>query len=206
MPGWLTGLTYLEPERLDPSEARARALQSSLDKIAAQRRRLEFERVALSPANKFHLQNLKNFEAKFSDEIEARRKRVVQLKKAGADPALTMRAISRLSNLLSTRGRLQQRADAERRRNARSAVIAGASAGDRRFYFPGSQFFRNPRSVFGTEAVIRVLPSARHMYRHALLSIPCIQRVVRREVLFARGQARGHRSRKRRGPLSHIGC
>lgn len=193
---------YQEPERLSPSEARLRRVQSELDRVES----LERARPRLSPVNKFHFQRLKEFESKFSDEIDARRERVRKLSERDSNEqslrsrSLLKSAILAASNLQQRRTTLRQRADAERRAN----ILREASAPNRRYDLPG---FLNPRSIFGTEALTGMSPFHQKFFKNPLLSIPCIQRAVRREVMFAKGHGhKAHRGRRRRGPLSAIGC
>lgn len=204
MPGWLTGRSYQLPERFTPEEARRNALQSTLDKITAQRKRLEVERVSLSRAsNQFHFNRLKEFESKFGAELEARRRRVAELQRRNLSmqSPIVKSALSRFFQLQQRRAALLQRASAERRENQFKKSFV-----DRRRFSFGDQ---SPRTVFGTRAwvVNRVDEVTRRVFRNPLLSLPCIGRSVRREVMFAKRHAgKGHKVRHRRSVFSHIGC
>lgn len=195
---------YKEPERLTPDEARERRVTAVLER---ERERLKVERVPLSLANKSYVNQLKEFEVKFGAELEARRARmdainrtnVSSYPKSGALKA----ARSRLLQLEQRRNALLQAAAAERRQNSFKP-----SGGDRRLWTP---YLLNPRSVFGTEAFVkhgtRVRGVERKLFKSPGLALPCVERMVRREVMFARGHGgKGHRVRHRFNPLSLIGC
>lgn len=196
---------YLEPERLTVDQARQRRVLSELSK---QRKALEADSLRLSPANKFHLNRLKDFESKFSGELEARARHVDRLRKRLADDP-DNRSVVRahrvamfgLFQLRQRRSALLQRAASEKRRNA----LRGASMSANRNFF--SPYLLNPRTVHGTEARVVTSATSRRMFHNPLLAFPCVQRLVRKEVLFARGHGgRGHRGKRRFNPLSHIGC
>lgn len=205
MSRWFTHNQYLykEPERLTADEARLNRLQSTLSR---ERERLKAEDVRLSQANKFHINRLKEFESKFGDELETHRRRVEKLNLR--DPSIvrspTNRAtISRFFQLQQRRSALLQRANQERRANSFKKSFV-----DRR-QFSFNQFNTTPKSRFGTTAWVNTRLSAalRRQFVSPLLSLPCLDRVVRREVMFAGKHAgRGHRVRHKRGPFSHIGC
>jgi hypothetical protein len=189
---------YTLPERLSPEEARQRRFKALLEK---ERKALEVEPARLSSANKFHLQKLKEFESKFSAEIEARRVRLQKSSVLKSNPEHP--ANSRLFQLLQWRSTLQQRAAAERR-----ARVFQTSVGDRRFYNPNKNDFI-PKTRFGTNAWLKATVDevARRMFHNPTAALPCIQRTVRREVMFARGHGgRGHKVPHRRNPLSDIWC
>lgn len=197
--------TYKITERLTPSEARERRLVSLLQK---ERQALEVRVAPLSPANKFHLNKLKEFENKFGAELEARRKRALELQsleRSEYEAARNKRAISRLFQLQQRRAALLQNAAAERRANSVKKSFV-----DRRFYDP-TRDDRSPRpkTVFGTTSWLKVSlgPVARRQHRNPTISLPCIDRLVRREVMFAHRHAgHGHRGKRKFNPLSLIGC
>ncbi|AKI26954.1 hypothetical protein [Microviridae Fen7940_21] len=202
--GLFSKYTYKMPERLSADEARQRRFFAELSRARAE---LEARNDRLSPANKFHLTQLKEFQVKFSDELEARRKRVRDVLER--DPSISRSlayksAMSRLSKLQQRQTALLNRAAAERRAKAFSA---SASAADRRS-FSFTNRFGNPKTIYTTDAWIKVNADAvtRRMFRSPTLSIPCIQRMVRREVIFARRHNKGHRVKHRFNPLSLIGC
>lgn len=200
MPGWFSGINYRLPERFSPEEARTRRLTHLLER---ERKALEVEPLRLSPANKFHYQQLRNFELKFKSELEARA-RVIKRTRLN-DPNLKSRAnkaaMLRLFQLQQERAVLLQRAASEKRRNY---LFSSAIAANRSFFHP---FGANPRTVYGTEAKTVVSPTARRMFQNPLKAFPCIQRIVRKEVMFAKGHGgRAHRGRRRFNPLSAIGC
>lgn len=196
-----SGFKYLEPERLDPTEARRRRVQSELDRTRKVMESWDARR--LSPANQFHLNQLKEFEVKLSDELEARRRRVVDLERKG-DYRRLKSARSVLFHLTQRHALLRKRAASEQRANELRSLYQ-ASAADRRFYNPS--VIRNPRNVYGTEALVHAYAHTKYRYRHAHLSIPCIRRAVRKEVMFATRKAgRAYRKPHRFNALSLIGC
>lgn len=195
--------TYKIPERLTPSEIRQRRLFSDFQRM---RKELEDQPSRLSPANKTHVTRLKEFEAKFGAEIESRRARVEQAAKR--DPSIVrsrtyQAALSKLLQLQQRRSALLQRAAAERRTQARNK----ATAVDRRLYNPTKS--QSPRTIYGTEAWVKQSADAvtRRLFVNPFLAIPCVQRAVRREVIFAKGHGgKGHKGKRRFSVLSHIGC
>lgn len=194
---------YKEPERFTSSEARQRRLFAELSR---QRKELEAQPTRLSPANKFHLNRLKEFEAKFSARIEFERKRVEHAVRR--DPSIVRSlsykaAMSRLLQLQQRRSALLQRASEERRKRLQERSV------DSRYWNPWSEVRYYPRTVFGTDAWTRLGPgdAFRRVVKSALLSLPCLDRSVRRQVMFAKKKAgKGYRVKHRRGPLSAIGC
>jgi hypothetical protein len=190
---------YKLPERLTESEAR-------LNRVRSELRRVELlERTRFKPVsgNKLHLNRLKEFETKFSGEIEARRGRVRLLQKADKSKVNSDRlkaAMLVLSNLTKHRQMLRQRAEWERRAN----MIAEAQAPNSRY---GLSAIINPRSIFGTEAFTHIASNQRRHFKNAALSIPCVERLVRKEVMFAKRHAgKGWHSQRKWSGLSAIGC
>lgn len=195
-------IIYSMPERLTADEARRRRVASTLTKY---RKALEARPRSLSPANKFHLLKLKEFEQKFSSEIEARKRHVDRLLKS--DPsvksAATKAAMFGYFQLATNRSRLVQKATQERRRNA---LFGQAIAANRSYFHPAGRE-RNPRTVYGTEARTKLSRTSRRSFRFPYIAFPCIQRSVRREVMFARGKGgRGYRVPHAFNFLSAIGC
>lgn len=198
---------YKEPERLSPEEARQRRLTSVLER---ERERLRVENVRLSPANVSHINRLKEFQVKFGAELEARRARMLEVKRSNVNSypkSSALRAArSRLSQLEQRQSALLQAAAAERRRKSMFA-----SAFDRRlFQFdPFAKF--SGRTVFGTDAWMKHRVDrkgvARRVFRSPAISLPCIDRMIRREVMFANKHAgRAYRKPHKFNPLSLIGC
>lgn len=175
-----------------------------LEVVSRQRKALEARREPLSQANKFHLTQLQEFEVKFNKELEARRQRVHQHVDNGTlRTAAGQAARSRFFQLLKQRTVLQERADAERRRSKFTSI--------QKPFVDRSLFNYNPvrdiRTVFGTTAYLKAVSTPQRYFRSPTLVVPCLDRMVRKEVMFAKGHAgKGHRTRKRRGPLSSIGC
>lgn len=186
-------INYTTPERFTADEARQRRLRSALERS---RKELEGRAERLSPANQFHLQRLKEFEARFPRVLEVR---TLELKRART---LEQKRVAMLGlfQLHQQRAAAVQRADAERRRR----YFGQAIAANRNYWSP---YLLNPRSTSGTEARTYVSATARRVFKNPLSAFPCIQRAVRREVIFARGHGgKGHRGKRRFNPLSAIGC
>lgn len=100
---------------------------------------------------------------------------------------------------------LLKRERATRTQTAKPA--AKASAADSRAYAPAPKEVRNARTVFGTDAHFSVNSLGRHYFKTRYLVIPCIQRQVRKEVLFAIGKGgKGYRGRHKGSPYGHIWC
>lgn len=169
--------------------------EDRLKVLEKQRMALEGRSERLSPANKFHLDKLKEFELKFGDEIKSRKREHEKLK----DSSSRDRSMSRLFQLLQHRRALQERAWQSRARSdfdkdKKQFVDRAFGLGTRKV--PHGKVFVN---IIGRH-ILRGLTKTR------LGIIPCIDRTVRREVLFAKKKNRGHRTPHRQGPLSHIGC
>lgn len=183
-------------ERFNSSEARVR-------RLAQYRKRLEVKTKPLSPANDFHLSKLKDFEVKINKELEARRRELYEHQDKGTirDPA-GVKARLRFFQLLQQKSALQQAAaNAKRASNTKQTLVV-----NRRSFFPFPTTF-NARTLFGTDAHVWRSRTDRPQYRSAGIVVPCIQRAVRRQVMFALGHGgRGHRVRHRFGPQSMIGC
>lgn len=208
--GWFTGREFLVPER-DTDDVARRTFR----RIEAERKRIEDEKVRLSQANINHLNDLQAFlarkaEAELEVQRAARRFKVAPSKVAERDHKA---AISRLFNLSQRVARLQAGigfssrliGTAQKGQRGSNQGRAKPSGGDRRYF----DFGAVGRTVFGTEAFTRVekLDSARRVFLTPHLTIPCIQRAVRKEVLFARGHGgKGHRVKHRRSVFSNIGC
>lgn len=199
MPGWFTHRLYKEPERFTAAEARERRLAAAIDKS---RKELEARAAPLSPANKVHLNRLKEFQRKFDAELEARRREVERLAKlepSMENSRLLKAAISGHFQLKSQQAELLERVARARRANAIQAAAA-----DRRLFRFGDL---TPRSIFGTIAYSSVDAFSKRSFLSPLLTVPCIQRTVRREVMFAKGHGgKGHKGTRRYNPLSYIGC
>lgn len=202
---------YSEPERFDRYEASAvrRRVERELERVRA----IEGRRTTLSPANQSHLKILQDFineKSKAQIDVERAKARAI-----AAPSARNLRdhktAISRLLNLaqrverlreitVSQRGGLTSSEGSKRGSNQGRAKPSG---GDRREFN-----FNSPtiRTIFGTAALINEI-AHKPKFTTPNLVIPCIQRVVRREVMFATRKAgRGYRKPHRFGPSSLIGC
>lgn len=197
----LFGRHFRQPERLSPDEARRRRFVSELER---QRKVLEAEPRRLSPANLQFLQVLRTNELRLRELEENHRAHVeATVRSRGSSSRSTKRAISDLLQVRRERMRAKAKSDLA----SDALKFAAASAAERRAGM--STGYRNPRSIYGTEALSSILrfQSVFHKgFTHALTALPCIQRAQRREVLFARNQAKGHRGPHRRGRYSDIWC
>lgn len=186
---------YTIPERLSPEEARQRRTVAALEKA---RKELEDRPARLSPANVAHLERVKDFQRKIQVELDARR---AELKKEYRNPARKKAAISGLFQLQA-----KANENLQRLRRTQSAIRREASAADRRYFNPAGILY-NPRNIFGSEARTFVGSNGRRKFVHKTSAIPCIDRAMRREVMFALGHAgKGHRVPHRFNPMSLIGC
>lgn len=91
-----------------------------------------------------------------------------------------------------------------RSNRGRSAAVK-PSTGDRRLYHP--QGMNRPAvTVYGSPAVL-VGSRAKGQFSQIPKALPCVERVRRREVLFAKGKGgKGYRSPHRKNPYSDIWC
>jgi hypothetical protein len=193
---------YNEPERLDPQEARLKRITSELDRLSV----LERDPFHLSPAFVIQKSNLKDRIASISIELDVRRRAVADAEKKHRDEQssrsarLLKAAIARFSNAQGLQKQARARYDAERRR----VLLAQATAGASRLIFP-----TNPRNLYGGEAKTRTRTGAarKQQFTHPSKSVPCIERIIRKQVLFARGHGgKGHHTKKRFSVWSMIGC
>lgn len=199
MPGWFSGsYLYKEPERLSAEQARERRLNAALERS---RKELEDRTAPLSPANKVHLQRLQEFQRKFGERLEARRREVERLRKlepSMSNSRLLRAAIAGHFQLKAMQAELLQRAGMAQR-----AKRLEASAAASRFSFHDFGF--HPSTIFGTSAFLG--KRGGRFFRNPTIVIPCIQRAVRKEVMFAKGHGgKAHRGTHRFNPASLIGC
>lgn len=196
-------ITYYTPERLTSDQARLRRHQSL---ITNQRKFLEADPASLSPANLFHLKRLQDFESKIGSELDARVRTARKL--AEERPSIVKSpnyrsAMSSLSKLLQHRNVLQKNASTEKRYNDSKAR---AEAYDSRSWFAGAPEDR-ARTRYGTRLWYRVDARGKRYAKSPHIALPCISRVIRREVMFAQKRAgKGYRSKKRFNVFSLIGC
>lgn len=192
---------YPIPERLSKEEARQRRLVAALEKT---RKELEVRPSRLSPVNVAHLERVKDFQRKILGEIDARRAHIKEIEKEQSSIGKSARRKAAISGLFQLQAKAQS--NLQRLRRARSLQRSEASAADRRYFNPAGLFY-NPRSVFGTEARTFVGASGKRKFVHKASAVPCIDRAVRKEVMFAFGHAgRGYRVPHRFDPMSLIGC
>jgi hypothetical protein len=208
MPRWFTprytppGFKYPEPERYTPAIARARRLNSMLERD---------RRFADIPNFKSRLSALS--QASKIDSVKSRRV-VDDLESPSHKAALIAAAIAKIHN-----SELSDPVKAKRYRalravqNAlrREASMGGRSkltvpGGDKRRYNPTGKDFAARTS--GVVASL-VLPSHawQQVFRNPGSVIPCIQRDIRRQVMFAsRTAGIGYRKKKRRTWSSGVPC
>lgn len=189
---------YREPERVSPEIARLNRISAALER----ERRLQ-DAYSLSPV---------------TSEIVGNRRRLVEDALAERPKAASIAAALRsfkerdfadpANRLIYRQLRSRQLALVHMRQQARQKV--SPSGADRRQYNPFESVFK---SVFGTPA--RVGGSADKLsgahwlpkFVHPQSVVPCIQRMVRREVMFARNKAgRGYHSPKHRSWASGVPC
>jgi len=94
-------------------------------------------------------------------------------------------------------------------RNAQEASRQNikSSATDRRFFNPVGHDW--PYTVSGTAGRLSgfASPDGRALFKSAVHLIPCVQRAVRRSVLFAKGKGgKGYHTKKRRNSNSGVPC
>lgn len=201
---------YVEPQRLatDQASRLQRKVESELKRnLELQERwgRLSADSLI---ANSKHIDNLRAANERLRRVLDAP-DYVVNKTRVLKTELYSSRALRGLS--LPTLAGLLQREKLNKAKaqpiapRVRSQANAGAAA-SRNFSF-GPQDYRNPRTVFGTEAFHREFTLGRRKFLAGAITIPCVQRGVRREVMFAKGYAPGgHRGRHRRTPYSSIWC
>lgn len=192
---------YTLPERLSKEEARQRRLAAVLERS---RKELEDRTSGLSPANVAHLERVKDFQRKVQSELETRRRNFEALNKELKSPQVIRRHKAAMSRLFQLHAKAML--DGKRATKGARGFRDQASASDRRFFNPLGSLL-NARTYFGTEARSYVSARGKRMFVNPLMSLPCVDRLVRREVMFAKKKAgRGYRVPHRFGPMSMIGC
>lgn len=177
---------YKEPERYAPDIARERRLASRLE-----RERQQVEALSLAQRERF----------KPAWKVDEDRSLVGPKDNMRLSAALAMFQESDFVDPAKRKEYRRLRAIQEQQR----AKPAGA---DRRQYtpYPTVDF---ASTVFGTAARFGAVVG-RHAvpkFRMAYAVIPCIERLVRREVLFAKGKGgKGYHTRKRRSWASGVPC
>lgn len=192
---------YTIPERLSVEEARQRRLVAVLERS---RKELEVQPARLSPVNVAHLERLKDFQRKIQGELDARRARLREIDKEQNSISARARTKAAISGLFQLQAKAKN--NLQRLRRSQSAMRQQASAADRRFYNPAGILY-NPRNIFGSEARTFVGARGRRKFVNKSSAVPCIDRAIRKEVMFAFGHAgKGHRVPHRFNPMSLIGC
>lgn len=185
-------------EALEKDQA---AGEERLSRISAQRKALEDRTEALSGANKLHLSKLQDFEVKINKELEARRQEYQKhIDKGTIRTSAGNAARSRLFQVINRKKRF----DKSGKVNYRDLYELEKPFVDRSLNY-------NPvhdiKTVFGTSAYARAVVSPRSYFRTPEIARPCVERLVRKEVMFAKKHAgKAHRTRKKRNPLSNIWC
>lgn len=196
---------YKEPERYTPSVARANRLQAMLerDRRFAELPNFVNVQTALSQAPTKKSIALAN-KINVNDPIAS-----------GHKAALIAAALSKFSEKDFSdpvkRKRYRQLrqlqeailADSQRRRGQKKANVPG---GDKRFYNPtGKSFAARTSGVVASMYSPGV--SWMHVFRNPSSVIPCVQRSIRRQVMFAKGHGgRGYRVKHRRTWASGVPC
>lgn len=190
---------YTEPERISPEIARLNRISAALDK----ERELQ-DRYRLSPVTSKIVGNRR----RLVEDALVERPKAASI--AAALGAFKERDFADPANRLIYRQlRSRQLALENQRQQARQKVKAAAS--DRRqFNFEGKGF---ASTLFGTKARVGgvVNPLRGSSWLPSFINpssvVPCIERMVRREVLFAKGKGgRGYHSPKRRTWASGVPC
>ena len=193
---------YKEPERFTPAEARARKLTLMLERE---------HRFAQVPNFKSKLSALSQATPK---KVLVNTRRVVNDQKAfGHKAALIAAALSQFkdTDFADPKKRAQYRDLRKQQELLRFAGKARGgqqkvtpTGGDKRRYDPTGKAYASLTS--GNIAKLS-LRGWSQVFRFPSVTIPCIQRHVRREVMFAKGfGGRGYRGRKRRTYASDIPC
>lgn len=107
--------------------------------------------------------------------------------------------------------RAQQTSQRDRTSNRRNSQKVPPSGGDKRHYNPTGKDFAS--TIYGTIARLTNWTNVtsghefKRGFAHARQVLPCIQRNIRKEVMFAKGHAgKGYHSKKRRTWASGVPC
>lgn len=180
---------YQEPERYTPDIARERRLVAALEK--------ERQFAQAAALSRVQLKEREQFVPKWKLDEEPSRK----VPKAVSITA----ALSRFKE--SDFADPARREQYKQLRRLQEQQRAKPSGGDRRRYSPYGNDYAS--TISGTVARVGAT-LGRHLlprFRFSYAVIPCIQRAVRREVMFANGKGgRGYKVPHRRSPLSGIPC
>lgn len=175
------------PERFTQSEARERSLAAALRQNLEQQRRTGRLNDALSPGVK-----------KFLNEAY----------QSGRPKAVFRTAAYKKA--LRTELKLEAMRSLRSKEGSQNAASSGA---DRRQFSPvKDEYAKNIYGSFaalksGADAVNRSAFNAMPGFMRPMQVVPCIQRHVRKEVLFAKKKAgRGYRVSHKRGPFSGVPC
>lgn len=196
---------YRIPERLTPDEARERRFAAMLERD---------RRYAEVPNFTFKLNQLQDKAARSrvaQNIVNSDAARHVKGGLAGRSKAASIAAALasfKETDFADPRKRALYR---ELRRSQGGQRKVAAAAGDKRHFNPTGKEFAS--TIYGTVAPVTSVVDALNpsswvqSFVAPLKTLPCVQRVVRREVMFARGSAgRGYHTPKRRTWASGIPC
>jgi hypothetical protein len=203
---------FHEPERYTPSVARERRLENALKKHQENIERQA--KTSVSGAKKKYADPLPRSVVKDRDAIGPKAATIAAAlatfsERDFSDPnkRAAYRDLRRQQELISGPGVLNVRRNAESGGGQERSKPSGA---DLRYFSPrkyesgfaGSTIYGTvPR--FNVRAAVGVLPRI----RRAMAVVPCVQRAVRREVLFATGKGgKGYRTPHRRNANSGVPC
>lgn len=196
------GFKYLQPERVTSSVARANRLNALLaqDRRFAEIKNFNSRLAALSPAPKKV--------TALTDKISVKGRAAL-----GPKAALIAAALNQFKDKDFSDPR-KRAAYRELRRQQEALRVQANSMGGRKNVPSGSnKKFYDPTGkayavkTTGVLARYRVLRGWQQAFANPPQVVPCIQRLVRREVMFANGRAgKGYRGPKRRDWKSGIPC
>lgn len=196
---------YLNPERFSPEEARERRLTAMLER---ERRfselpnfQVKLDEVRRKAALSRVTKNILNEDAE----------RLVKVRKQSGPKAASIAAALKMFTERDFADPQLRSAYRELRRRQGGQQNVVPSGSDKRRYNPTGKDFAS--TIYGTLARLSGVPHALHSARwqaqflNPTKVIPCIQRTVRKEVMFAKKHAgKGYRTPKRRTWASGVPC
>lgn len=204
------GYTFSEPERYTPSVARERRLQNALLKNEQLQRRAEN---SVSGAKKKYADPYTPVSVKAQQTLGPKAASIAAAlgkfkERDFVDP--DKRKAYRDLRRLQEEVRQADRQLTKHKKSGGGQQNAKPSGADRRQYHPERKDYTGS-TIFGTAARLsdRVAAAAGVMpaFFRATAVVPCIQRAMKKEVMFAKGYAgKGYHTRKRRTSSSGIPC
>lgn len=196
---------YIQPERLTVSEARERRLNALLEK---ERRFLDvpnFQAGVEAVRSRVESEKSLSFARQIVDEPLAKAQKARSIRAALA----TFVEKDFANPEARAAYRLLRTAQAAQQEKSRSWQNVTPSGGDKRRFDPTGKDYAS--TIHGTIArigsVARVFTGGAPGFLNAPQVLPCIQRVVRREVMFALGHGgKGYRVRHRKNWQSGVPC